>query len=84
MMERSPGGDAFAPMFRQTADVFREQVGTEFREAFEAPYTLAYIHLKDARVFSPSGGAMPQEGFWWRGRIDKVDGFTIGSLSIAR
>lgn len=41
-----------------------------------------YIHLKGARVFSVGGKPIPSsgDGFLWRGRINSVDGFSIGQL----
>lgn len=47
------------------------------------PLRTWYIHLRNARVFHPSGGSIPKnEGVWWRGKITAVDGFFFGSLSI--
>ena len=42
-----------------------------------------YIHLKNARIFSPgSPNAIPSNrGVWWRGRLNAVDGFILGSLT---
>ena len=44
---------------------------------------IAFIHLRDARVFRPGEEPMPLPGMWWRGRLDRVDGFTMGSFSTA-
>ncbi|WP_205478567.1 gas vesicle accessory protein GvpU [Sphingomonas arenae] len=42
----------------------------------------SFIHLKSAYVFTPGGGSLPNgEGVLWRGRINSVDGFTLGLLS---
>lgn len=38
-----------------------------------------YIHLRAARVFE-SDGPVTQEGTWWRGRLDRIDGFHFGLL----
>jgi hypothetical protein len=76
------GGEVLAGLYRDKAAAFREQIGTEFETAFSAPYTLTFIHLQHARVFSPGGFFIPRdEGVWWRGRIDRVDGFFIGNFS---
>ncbi|MCK9398040.1 MAG: hypothetical protein M0Q44_20940 [Methylobacter sp.] len=41
-----------------------------------------YIHLRDAKYFSPNGNPLPtNHGIWWRGRISEVQGFNLGSLS---
>ncbi len=41
-----------------------------------------YIHLKNARVFSPAPGANPTEvpGLHWRVRLDEVQAFTLGTV----
>lgn len=42
-----------------------------------------YIHLRNARIFSPDGGHIPTgQGVWWRGRLKAVDGFNLGLISI--
>jgi hypothetical protein len=41
-----------------------------------------YIHLKNARFFTPGQNAIPNPpGALWRGRISEVGGFFLGSLS---
>lgn len=42
--------------------------------------TVSYIHLRNARVQTPTG-SMPEGGFLWRGRLSQVSGFFLGSLS---
>jgi hypothetical protein len=40
-----------------------------------------YVHLKEARFFSPGGNPIPtNRGVWWRGRVSEVAGFMIGRL----
>lgn len=39
-----------------------------------------YIHLKDAKHFSPSGVIPNNEGLLWRGTIASISGFTLGLL----
>ena len=47
-----------------------------------AGYPPTFIHLRDARIYSNSGGPLPANtGVYWRGKIDAVDGFWIGVLS---
>jgi len=43
-----------------------------------------FIHLKNVFFFSPSGGRLPSgdNGVFWRGRLDRIDGFTLGSIKI--
>jgi hypothetical protein len=39
------------------------------------------IHLTNARVLHPTHQFVPsQGGMWWRGRLDRIDGFMIGEL----
>jgi len=40
-----------------------------------------YVHLKDARMFSPSGSLPDNQAVLWRGRIGAVAGFSLGLLS---
>ncbi|KGK58581.1 hypothetical protein FHR53_000663 [Xanthomonas arboricola] len=41
-----------------------------------------FIHLIDARCFSPAGQPLPSNrGVLWRGKVNAVSGFTLGSLS---
>jgi hypothetical protein len=38
-----------------------------------------FIHLKDARLWSPDRSPLSrQRGIWWRGRIAAIDGFFFG------
>ncbi|MCX5542594.1 gas vesicle protein [Paraburkholderia sp. CNPSo 3076] len=39
----------------------------------------SFIHLKNARVCTPSGSA-PNPGMLWRGRLTEVSGFSLGSI----
>jgi hypothetical protein len=40
-----------------------------------------FIHLRDARLHTNGQRGLPSnEGVWWRGRLDSVDGFWIGRL----
>jgi hypothetical protein len=43
-----------------------------------------YIHLKDARFYTPGAKPLPgNKGVWWRGRISEVSAFILGVLEIA-
>lgn len=53
------------------------------REEDESRPPPQFIHLEDCRHFSTSGHVLPgNQGFLWRGRINAVSGFSLGSLSI--
>lgn len=41
-----------------------------------------YIHLIDSRCFAPGGQPLPgNSGVLWRGKINSVSGFNLGSLT---
>jgi hypothetical protein len=41
------------------------------------------IHLKDAQIYlSGAGPALSEKGVLWRGRLDAVDGFSLGRVSL--
>lgn len=44
------------------------------------PVDINYIHLRNAKVFSPGGSIPTGKGELWRGRLDAVNGFTFGQL----
>jgi len=80
--EGGEGGQALADVYRTQAGEFREQMPSDFDEAFGAPYVATFIHLKNAHVFSPSGAYIPKnQGTHWRGRLDSVDAWSIGSIT---
>jgi hypothetical protein len=60
------GGAVLAGAYRELAESFRDEIASEPQDAERSPFM---IHLKAARVFSTGGGAMPQQGLWWRGRL---------------
>jgi hypothetical protein len=37
-----------------------------------------YVHLKEAKIMRGMGGPINVE--WWRGRLEAVDGFSLGGL----
>lgn len=56
----------------------------EMQERIENGKSIAslYIHLKDARFFTPGAIPMPtNRSVWWRGRMSEVEGFSIGLLA---
>lgn len=75
-----PDGKFLADMHRKAAEDLRSEFGDDFKAAFGAPYVATYIHLRDARVYTPHGSVPRNEGIFWRGRLDSVDGWSIGSL----
>ena len=45
----------------------------------EDPPPVGYLHLRGARPFDAKGPYL-EEGVWWRGRIDRIDGFNFGVI----
>jgi hypothetical protein len=41
---------------------------------------VGYVHLRNARPFDASGPYL-SEGVWWRGRLDRIDGFNFGLVN---
>lgn len=41
----------------------------------------AYVHLINAKVYSPGQAPMPTNGMTWRGRISEVAGFSYGTFA---
>jgi len=74
----SADDDDAAEQLRATFAGLGEIYGKQPSEGEQLP---SYIHLKDVRFFSPGGGSLPDhDGVWWRGRIDQVQGFVLGSV----
>jgi len=69
-------GEAFGEMLDQYSQIYSAPPEDGAQPSF--------IHLKQARVFSPGQTPMPSNGgLLWRGRISNVAGFSIGSFSVA-
>ena len=46
------------------------------------PDPISFIHLKAARFHAPGQRGMPlKNGFLWRGRLEAVDAFSLGSFA---
>jgi hypothetical protein len=57
----------------------REQEQESDSKIFKPP---VYIHLRNARIFHPGGTLIPtNRSIWWRGRLNAIDGFSLGILS---
>lgn len=48
----------------------------------DTPPPPQYVHLKEARVFSPGQQPIPANGSLWRGRLASVDGFSLGCFAL--
>jgi hypothetical protein len=83
--------DSFAEDFKIGADIDSEEAETarvRFSEILRRFGTLypskhtegePFLHLRNARIIQ-TGIAQPS-GVWWRGRLDAVDGFILGTLT---
>lgn len=67
-----------------------ERNSAAVRAAFDADVASsawpAYVHVQDVRFFDATGASVPRgrhwPSVWWRGRIEAVDGWTLGELRI--
>lgn len=42
---------------------------------------VAYIHLRDVVILNQNGNKMVMANTMWRGRLESIDGFSLGNLS---
>jgi len=66
--------------WKETYSANKDQEPDE-NEAKEEALTL-YIHLMDARVLNGGTFVPTSAGVLWRGKIDSIIGFTLGTLSL--
>ncbi|WP_433889664.1 hypothetical protein [Streptomyces sp. CA-111067] len=64
----------------ETALAAVEDLAPRFQEAVRDKDQTAFIHLRDARVFQPGQSGIPGNGFYWRGRISEVSGWSFGKM----
>ncbi|GLX10678.1 hypothetical protein [Microbispora sp. NBRC 16548] len=62
---------------REILDNLPERYQTAILETDET----TYIHLKDAKVYSPGQGPFPANGMYWRGQLSAITGWSFGLLS---
>lgn len=67
-----------------------EETQAEWKQAFglnddeevtSVAATQRYIHMRDARVYTPGQNPIPENGLHWRGKIVEVDGFALGTFN---
>lgn len=69
------GGGGVEESIRQLGETKEEQEeGTQI-------FPPQFIHLKDAKLFTPSGATPGNQGVLWRGTIASINGFNLGSMS---
>lgn len=70
------GAQSIVAPFREAGRVYDKE-GME-----DLPEAKHFVHLRDTRFFRPGGDPIPTtQGVLWRGRLEAVDGFTLGVFS---
>lgn len=59
-----------------------EQWAHRYQKALCEADPVAFIHLRDARVFVPGQHAIPTSGMFWRGRLGLIVGWSYGVWSV--
>lgn len=79
--------DVIADSFGKVGEQLRpRQASTDAAESAnsERGPSPSHIHLRDARFYGGPGNLVPllnnEEGAWWRGRLEAVDGWFLGSF----
>ena len=93
MEQAGPLGESFGRVMRSIAvsqypmTQMRSEAGADnVAEESEIDLTdperrVAFIHLKDARIFNTDQPIPGDRGVWWRGKLSEVAGFSFGNLS---
>lgn len=77
----SEDGSDMESSIRKLGNIYTQNLPEQEREEDEL-LPPNFIHLRNARVFHPAGKPIPDnKGVWWRGRLEAVDGFILGTLS---
>lgn len=79
-LESSPdtGAHAFAQLFSPFQDMYANNEVTDAQKG-AALLPTGYIHLRDARTFSPTGQSLP--GTLWRARLTEITGWSLGNYT---
>ena len=80
---KEENAEKFISPFRKLGDIYSTDK-REHEDEPDQPRSLPkFIHLKDARIFHPNSQPIPaNRGVWWRGRLEAIDGFILGILSL--
>ena len=70
------------PAMQTLVGAIERNMSEEEKRARDEDYDRHFIHLKDARIIFPSSLPIPdgEEGIYWRGQLNKVDGWTVGRV----
>ncbi|WP_427137212.1 gas vesicle accessory protein GvpU [Psychrobacillus psychrodurans] len=71
--------DVFSEVFNKLQEN-HEKFLLEEKLNEDEPKKFNFIHLKNAK-YHFGDVAVPDQGNWWRGKIESIDGFTIGSIA---
>ena len=81
---RNAGAEGYAEVFdwlhQETTFPSRDGAPSESDEEMSDPGSTAFIHLRDANAWGPDG-AHSLAPVIWRGRLDHVSGWSIGTFS---
>jgi hypothetical protein len=73
------------PLMQSTIGAWEESRSDEEKEAEDPGYDRHFIHMKDARFIFPNSEPVPKNhGMYWRGQLNRVDGWTVGSFQTVR
>lgn len=74
-------GQVFENIFKEVTEKIYPANIVKGEEKEESDIIYEYIHLSDAKIFSPGQTPIPNNrAIYWRGRISEVDGFFLGML----
>lgn len=63
-------------------DVYRSNGSEADAESDADSPPPVYVHMRNAQQFAPGGLPIPGNGCLWRGKLNAVDGFSLGKLSV--
>lgn len=67
--------DDIRDIFAENGNIYKPSEGGD--ETIPPPH---FIHLADARVHFPDGSLPSNKGVLWRGKLNAVSGFSLGSI----
>jgi hypothetical protein len=59
-----------------------ESLPVPYRQAIASVAPTSYIHLRNARIYTPGQPPLPANGMLWRGRLSEVSGWTLGTPEV--
>lgn len=82
---QSKNGDDSADLLKTMAESYGQfsQFYPKLELTEEHPVRqMRYVHLRNARVVSPTGHISPSDSVLWRGKLANVDGFMLGEITV--